>query len=194
MSSFLQTVCFVVDTKQPQDYVRAIIQDHSAIIPDDDTLISIFDEIKQKQSSKKDASKVEGVTIDSPDESLSYYRHLTSNEIKMLTLQRILHKNPLEKGIPVSFIAIIANSPQKGKEEICDQCQAALCRALFNPNTAQEFWELFESVYRLICNNPDDDVQEIYRKIDGTIKNSIPDFDTLSMKYFIATIKDGIRK
>lgn len=194
LDSFLKNVCFVVDNKPPQDYVRAIIQEHPAIIPDEETLIAIFEEIKQKQASKKDASKVEGVTIDSPDEALSFCRHIKSNEVKMLTLQRILHKNPFEKGIPLSFVSVIANSTTIGKEEIRDQCQLALSRALFNPNLSDEFWTLFERVYELICENPKDEVQDIYRKLDRDTMELIPDFDSLSLKYFIATIKDGINK
>ncbi len=192
-NSFLDEVCFVVDTKQPSEYVRAIIQEHPAIIPDDDTLISIFEEIKQKQSSKKDASNVEGVEINTPDEALTFCRHITTNELKMLTLQRILHRNPLEQGIPIPFLTVIEKSTQKGKEEICQECQATMCRALFNVNTTQEFWTLFETVYTLICAHPNENVQEVYNRMDEQILRLIQDFDTLSMKYFIATIKDGIR-
>ena len=194
LNSFLETVCFVVDTKQPKDYVRAIIQEHPAIIPDDDTLISVFEEIKQKQSSKKDASNVEGVEINTPDEALSFCRHITTSELKMLTLQRILHKNPLEQGIPIHFIPVIEKSSVKDREEICRYCQTAMCRALFNTNTTQEFWTLFETVYNLICSYPDEGVQELYNRLDVQTLSLINDFDTLSMKYFIATIKDGIRK
>lgn len=46
------------------------------IIPSEDTLVAIFNEIRDAQSGKKNASVVEGVTLVAPDEALNYGRHL----------------------------------------------------------------------------------------------------------------------
>lgn len=39
-------------------------------------------------------------------EVLSYGRHLTTSEIRLLVLQRIINSNPLERGVPTPFIEI----------------------------------------------------------------------------------------
>ena len=48
-----------------------------------------FEEIKQKQSAKKDTSNVEGIEINTPDEALSFCRHITTIELKMLMQQAL---------------------------------------------------------------------------------------------------------
>ena len=192
VSSFLEKVCFVVDDKEPSEYVREIIKNHSKIIPDEQVLNAIFNELRDKQSGKKN-SDVEGITIQTTDEVINYCRHLTSNEIRLFVLQRIINRNPLEKGVCPSFIPIYNMWPPESQKDKLDECQQALCRALFNNNFAKEFWELFENVYNTIVEHPQYDVQHIYLSIDDEVKKASPDFDVLSLKYFIAVIKDGIQ-
>ena len=81
IDGFLERILFVVDTKTPEDYVRAIIKDHPAIIPEKQILRAIFNEIRDAQSEKKNTS-VEGVVIQTTDEVLGFCRHLTNNEIR----------------------------------------------------------------------------------------------------------------
>ena len=64
---------------------------------------------------------------------------------------------------------------------------------MFNKNSANAFWTLFENIYTIITQNPLFDVQKIYLNISNDIKNATPDFDALSLKYFISVIKDGIQ-
>lgn len=74
-----------------------------------------------------------------------------------------------------------------------DECIQSLCRALFNKNNADAFWNLFENVYTIIIKQPAAKVQEIYTQIDSDTKKSCVDFDSISLKYFIAVVKDGIQ-
>lgn len=53
INDFLEKVVFVIDDKPSCDYVRAIIKDHSHIIPEDNVLNAIFNEIRDQQSGKK---------------------------------------------------------------------------------------------------------------------------------------------
>lgn len=86
IDGFLKSVLFVVDDdKQPREYVKAIIKQHPNIIPEDKVLDAIFNEIRDKQSGKKNISVVEGVVIETTDEALNYCRHLTNNEIRLMT-------------------------------------------------------------------------------------------------------------
>lgn len=192
ISDFLENVIFVIDDKAPSDYVKAIIQDHPQIIPEKKILDAIFNELRNEQASKKN-SLVEGITIQTTDEALNHCRHLTNNEIRLFVLQRIINRNPIEKGVPQSFVPIYSMWAPEQQRDMIDECKQALCRALFNKNAAHEFWVLFEAIYNIIISNPQYTVQEIYTAIDNNTKEASPDFDVLSLKYFISVVKDGVQ-
>lgn len=192
ITDFLSKVLFVIDDKEPSEYVKAIIKNHPGIIPEKQILDAIFNELREEQSGKKN-SNVEGITIQTTDEALNYCRHLTNNEIRLFVLQRIINRNPVEKGVPTSFIPIYNTWVPEHQKDMLDECKQALCRALFNKNAANSFWALFESIYNTIIKHPQYDVQQIYLSIDNGVKNASPDFDILSLKYFIAVVKDGVQ-
>lgn len=111
-----------------------------------------------------------------------------------MTLQRIINRDPLSQGIPASFVSIYTAWPPERQKEMLEDCQGALCRALFNKNAADGFWYLFENTYQMIVEHPGDSVQSLFTKIQA-IPNCIarcPDFDVLSLKYFISVVKDGV--
>jgi len=193
INNFLKDVIFVIDDKSPCEYVKAIIKDHPCIIPEEKVLNAIFNEIRDEQSGKKNSHVIEGLVISTSDEALNYYRHLTNNEIRLMTLQRIINRDPVAQGLPLSFMPILNQCPPERQKDMIDECKGSLCRALFNKNTAQSFWSIFEQIYFLVLNNPTDDVQHLYRKVDSTLIYNCPDFDTLSVKYFISVVKDGIQ-
>ena len=135
---------------------------------------------------------MEGIVINSVDEVLSYGRYLTTNEIRLLVLQRIINADPLAKGIPESFAEIYGKFLPENRKFMVEQCQSSLCRALFNKSAAQGFWALFDKVYTLILDNQDASVDFLYHELDEDIIDACPDFDVLSLKYFIAKVKEGI--
>ncbi|WP_353095717.1 hypothetical protein [Tissierella praeacuta] len=193
IDDFLKKVLFVIDDKPACDYVRAIIKDHPHIIPEENVLNAIFNEIRDEQSSKKNGHAIEGLMISTSDESLNYYRHLTNNEIRLMTLQRIINRDPVSQGVPLSFMPILNQCPPEKQKDMIDECKSSLCRALFNKNAAQSFWSIFEQIYFIILKNPSDDIQNLYSKVDKTLIKNCPDFDVLSVKYFISVVKDGIQ-
>ncbi|MGV2620744.1 UNVERIFIED_CONTAM: hypothetical protein N8J90_06135 [Halobacillus marinus] len=192
IESFLKKVQFVIDDKKPSEYVKSIVKIQQHIIPNEEILDSIFNEIRKEQANKKDIGSVENITIETCDEALSYYHHLTSGEIKMLVLSRIINRNPFDKGIPFSFSPIYNHFPPEKRKSAVEDCQLALSRALFNKNSADIFWELFENIYITIVSNPTDDVNMIFRKLDQSIIKQCYDFDVISLKYFISIVKDGV--
>lgn len=197
IDTFLNSVCFVIDdNRKPSEYVKAIIRNHPHIIPDEKILDAIFNEIRDKQAGKKNKPSVEGIVIKTTDEALNYCRHLTANEIRLLTLQRIINRNPLEAGIPLSFLPIYNAWPSEEQQNIFEGCQTALCRALFNKNAAEGFWGLFENTYNLIMTYPQDDINSIFFRLKNisNCTERCPDLDVLSLKFFIAVVKDGVQK
>jgi len=193
IDEFLRNVLFVIDDKEPSDYVKSIIKDHIALIPKNDELTAIFNEIRKIQTDKKNTDPVESITITSIDQSLYYYRHLTSGEIKTLVIGRLINKNPFEKACPVPFIDIYSSFPPESRKDALEECKIAFSRALFNKNCAEEFWILFNETYNKILDYPNKSVEEIFNLIDRNTKQNCPDFDVLSLKYFIATVKEGLQ-
>lgn len=194
IDDFLKKVFFVIDDKTKEEYIKSIIKVNDRIIPHNSTLIAIFNEIKAAQSSKKDMGCVEGLTIETCDQALNYGRHLTKNEIKMLVLNRVINCNPMGKGVPIHFIPIYSQFPPESQAHYLEDCKLALAQALFNKNNGENFWRLFENIYTNIIASPALDVEYIYRLLDPSIiKSCSCDFDTLSLKYLISLIKDGIQ-
>lgn len=191
IDGLLGSVWFVVDDKEPADYIREIVKRHPRIIPPNSDLIAIFNEIRNKQSEKKN-SLVEGVVIDHIDEVLAYGRHLSTNEIRLLVLQRLINTDPLSKGIPEPFFEIYSKYPKETAKDMVEDCKRALCCALFNKAAAQGFWKMFDRIYGLIQQYPDKTLDFLFNQIDQETKDGCPDFDVLSLKYFIAKVKEGI--
>lgn len=191
MGSFLNSVWFVIDTKTPQEYIREIISAHPNIIPEDSKLLEIFNEIRNKQAEKKNTN-VEGEQIEMPHEVLNYGRHLTTNEIRLLVLQRIISTDPIGKGMPLDFAGIVSHYPPERRRDLLDDCQRSLCRALFNNSLAQEFWTLFDEIYVKLMEKPDGTLDYIFNKIDRDKADACIDFDALSLKFFIAKVREGI--
>ena len=48
-------------------------------------------------------------------------------------------------------------------------------------------------MYGIILKNPLLDVNGIFNQMDKEIKKNAKDFDVLSLKYFIAQVKDGVQ-
>lgn len=154
ISDFLKKVRFVVDDRKPSEYVKAIIKDNPGLVPEEKVLDAIFNEIRDKQASKKNVQVVEGVVIETQDEALRYFRHLTAADVRLLALQRIINRNPVGQGIPMSFMPILRICPPEQEKDFIQECQMALSKALFNKNSAETFWALLEEVYGIILKNP----------------------------------------
>ncbi|MBR5638056.1 MAG: hypothetical protein IKW81_14135 [Pseudobutyrivibrio sp.] len=191
IKSFLKKLVFVIDDKQREDYIREIIKNHPKLIPANDKLLAIFNEIRNKQSEKKNIN-VEGTVIFSASEALEYGKHLSAIEIKMLVIQRIINCDPVSGGIPVRFADIYHRCTPESRNDMLDQCRLSVCSAMFNKSAQQYFWRLFENIYTTICESETDDVNVIYEKLDKNIVEKCPDFDVLSLKYFIAKIMEGV--
>ncbi|WP_195935349.1 hypothetical protein [Lactococcus lactis] len=193
LDSFIKKVTFVIGGKNPPDYIRPIIQAELKTEPTDDILEAIFNEIRNAQSSKKN-TVVEHIVISTPDEAINYQRHITSSEIKLLIINRIINRDPLAPGCPIPFMEVYQKFPPETKNDQLEECKNDLARALFNKNNGKAFWELFAEIYKIIIENKKFGVEEIFLNIPKRIKRENSDFDVLSLKYFISTIKEGLGK
>lgn len=124
---------------------------------------------------------------------MNYLRHLTAGQIKTLVIGRIINRNPFDRGCPLHFVDIYNSFPVETRQEALAECKMAFARALFNKNATEEFWVLFNETYNKIIEYPDKNTEDIFGLLSRHTKHSCPDFDVLSLKYFIATIKEGLQ-
>lgn len=192
VNDFLGKVCFVVDDKSKSEYIKSIIEVNPIIIPNDIILEQIFDQVRDAQSSKKNNGNVEGITIKATDEFLYYNRHLNVNEIKMLVLSRLVNNDIMQKGIPPSFTDIYCKFPEISKKDKLEDCQLSIAKMLFDKNNADNFWTFFSNIYEVLSQESNTSIDILYKKLDREILNRISWLDTLSVKYFMAIVKDGI--
>ena len=193
ISKFLRKVLFVIDDKNKSEYVKKIIKLNPAIIPKEETLVAIFNEIRDVQSSKKNIGVIEGKIIKTPDEAIMFGRHLSITEIKLLVLNRILTEKVVGAELPPSFSEIYNKYPEEKRRSLLEDCQLDFSKALFDTTSQDDYWKLFEEVYRIAVNNPKYNVNEIFNNLDNELKKKCQHFNVLSLKYFIAKIKDGIK-
>ena len=192
IQAFLKKVLFVIDNKEPHDYIKEMIRVKRELMPRNEVLTGIFHEIRDRQSTKKNGPPVEGLTIAFPHEALNYYRHLKSDEIKLLVLSRVINKNPMDQNPTLSFMPILNLIPIENRKECVEDCRINLARALFDKSAVDFFWDLFGEIYSLIKDNPTESVDQIFSRIDKTLLAQSKTFDTISLKFFIANIKDGV--
>lgn len=192
VSDFLSKVCFVVDDKSKSEYIRGIIEVNPMIIPEDIILQKIFDQIRDAQASKKNNGNVEGIIINSTDEFLNYDRHLDINEIKMLVLNRLVNNDIMKKGIPTSFFDIYSRFPEVSRKDKLEDCKLSIARMLFDKNNVDNFWTFFNNIYEVLFQEPNESIDILYKKLNREILNKISWLDTLSVKYFMAIVKDGM--
>nr|DAR10725.1 MAG TPA: hypothetical protein [Caudoviricetes sp.] len=192
IEDFLSKVSFVVDDKTKCEYVKSIIEVNPIIIPDDIVLEQIFNQIRDAQSAKKNNGNIEGVTIRTTDEFLYYNRHLNVNEIRMMVLSRLVNNNIMQKGVPHSFIDIYSKFPQEIKKDKLEDCQLSIAKMLFDKNNADNFWKFFSNIYEVLSKNPNETIDILYRNLDRRILNRMDLLDVVSVKYFMAIVKDGM--
>ena len=186
ITAFLQKVYFVIDDKTKEEYIKSIIRINPMIMPDDLVFVGIFNEIRNKQASKKNESRIEGRILNYPREAIHYCRHLTKSEIKLLVLNRIINWNVIGRGVPLSFIPIYNQFPPQEQRDRLEDCYLGLSKALFNRNHSDDFWALFENIYGAIVTYPSYSVEQIFENLDQQLVNRCYDFDVLSLEYFIA--------
>lgn len=192
INRFLDKISFVIDDKTKSEYVKSIIKVNPLIIPDNIILEQIFDQIRDAQSAKKNTPKVEGMLINDVADFIYYDRHIKASEIKMMVLNRLVNHNVMEKGITPSFISIYSRFPESKKREMLEDCQLNIARVLFDKSNAENFWKLFEHIYKTLFISADITVDKVYELLDKNVLSKIHFFDMLSLKYFIAIIKDGM--
>jgi hypothetical protein len=189
---FFEKVTFVIDDKEKSEYIKSIVKVNPLIIPPEVELERIFNQIRDAQSSKKNNNNVEGVTINTHGDFIYHNRHLTTHEIKLMVLNRLINRDLMQKGVTDSFIPIYAKFPKTEQKEMLEDCQHAVAKTLFDKNNSENFWDLFNNIYTVITENKDLSIDESFDKLDLDLLQKANFLDLISVKYFMAIVKDGI--
>lgn len=192
ITTFLNQVVFVIDDKEKSEYVKSIVKVNPLIIPPKTVLEQIFNQIRDAQSAKKNNNQVEGVTINAKEDFIYYNRHMTTQEIKMMVLNRLINNNLMQKGITQSFISIYQKFPETERKDMLEDCQLNVAKTLFDKNNSENFWSLFNNIYEVLTTNKALSVDTAYKLLDINILDKLGFLDMLSVMYFMAVIKDGI--
>ena len=193
--TYIERVLIVTDDGQkPHEYISEIVKQYPRLKADEERLTSIFNEIRDAQANLKHSS-VENVEIHCPEEALEYCRHLTAKKIRLMIIQRLIGSDILSQETPLSFVDVLKHCPSDQRLSLIEECQQNVVRVLFHSPNKDNYWRLVEKIYDLTLLYPDSDLSFLYKEVmSGEDFTLYPDFDVLSMKFFIAKIKDGIQR
>lgn len=195
IEGFLGEVVFIVSKETVEEYIAPLIRTADALIPTSDEMRAIFNQIKKAQGGIKTQSKVEGLSVNHPSDVYRYNRVLKREDIELLVINMLINKNPMEAGVPVSFIPIynklVEVSPEDAEDRL-EECQDDLARQMFAASEAPAFWKLLSEVVTAIKNNPDASVDDIFLAITPEALAGCKFLHALSAQYFIAIVKDGL--
>ena len=190
---FIQIVNFVIADEDKCKYIKKLIKFKKQIDKDDEFFNSIFNEIRGKQSALKNIS-IHNREIKETKEVLNFNKYIKKNEIEMLLVNRIIGNDIFKaNNIPISFFNELKklNADEDMSRDIIQECNSKISLMLFNNNNKKNFWEFFEIIYYLIRKYPSYTLDEICRKIPIEKIKSIKILDEISIKFFIALLKEG---
>lgn len=194
IDDFLSRVRFVIAKQDETEYIRALAHNSSAILPDQRTLLGIFGQIRDKQSSLKNRKGIAGKVIERPDAVMDFGRILPARQIRLLVIQRLLNMDFLTTDSPASFRPYLDSLPPEMRpEDVEEDCRNELCLQYFDKNNSDAFWRLLDEVVTIFQDDPAADIQEAYKRLSTDTLAACTQLTKRSHLYFIATIKDGLR-
>lgn len=193
INSFLEVTFFVKDEgKQVTEYVKDVTELGLNVMPSDDKLKKIFDEIKGTQSSLKGILS-ENMEIDDLMGFRPTKKYLKRENVILVVSSRILNiKGNLEDVNPSSYnINLSRFTNEEDKKDHLDDCRNGIYRLMFDRNNAHAYWVFFEEVWLKTKSHRHSSVDSIYNLLDqNKVRPTRIDFD--SVKFFISIVKDGL--
>lgn len=146
VKTFLTKVIIVEDHGSESDYVKAITKFKNKDFKTNDFYASIFKELRDIQSAKKNTC-IESQKISDIRDVLAFRKHFISKDIEVLIMNRVVGCELFNfKSIPRKFLPMINDMSQSEVDDILDECNANLSRAFFNKNDNRDFWKVCEKI------------------------------------------------
>lgn len=192
IDSFLESTYFVKDEKNVAEYIKDVTGLGINVLPSNDKLKKIFNEIKGIQSAKKDIL-TENLEVYNLMEFVQTGKYLKRDNIILLVSSRILNiKGNLDDINPISYSPILVNiSNLEDQKAHLEECRDGLYRLMFDVNNKHAYWMFFEEVWLKTNKYKHLSVHEIYDHLDQS-KIIAARINFNSVKYFIAIVKDGL--
>ena len=191
---FLDIVKFTQSMPTDTDYIRPLIRTSAAVMPDDRVLQRIFNEIRDSQSRFKNRPSVSNKAITVPSQVWDYSRVLRRRLIELLVIERVINRNPMKDPVPESFGGYLSNQVPEDEEEVIEDCRNAITLQYFDKNNKEPFWRLLDAVVSELDNDPDACIEDIYSRVDNVIRSDCAHLNRPALLYFIANIKDGMKR
>lgn len=192
IDTFLSLVTFVINPTTKVESILYLMPIRKPIKSSDEFYISIFNEIRDLQSSKKNVY-IEGKTIETAADVLQFNKHISKKEINTMLINRIIGVDLFQdKNIPVYLIKYfeIIGLDTDYYEDFIQDCCSELSVMFFNKNNKRNIWIFLFLVINTIENNSDDDVYGILKKIDKQ-KMEKAGISEKTVAYLISRIKEG---
>lgn len=192
IDSFLDKVIFVVNQTTKEDAIKKLLPISAKKTFPDAFYISIFDEIRDKQSSLKNIN-IENETITTAEEVLKFNKHITKKELDVLLINRVIGVELFQDNIPTSFFKYIKeNNRTEEMEDAILKCNEELTLMLFDKNNKNNVWKLCFKIVEVVNNNSNSNYDDIFKVIPEKmyLNAKISKDSTI---YLISRIQEGRR-
>lgn len=165
----------------------------SSNIKGDDFYTAIFKEIRDKQTALKN-SDIENIEIKRPNEVLGLKRHLTSQDLQVFVLNRLVGGDVFStrKSLPSSYAVFTRYIDEDDIEDHVFERNAELSRAFFDKNNQKYFWRLFAAIFDSLSKERSKKVLDVIGEIDTSLIQKTEHMSVDSIKFLVAIIKDGL--
>ena len=190
--SFLDRVIFVEDNLTENEYIKAVTKFKNVDIKNDIFYTALFNELRDIQTSKKN-SYIENETIAEIREVLNFQRYLSSKDIELLIISRIIGTELfISISIPLYFSPITDGLSIEDKKDLIQECNSNLSRAFFNKNSNKIFWQVCERIIEHIVISRNQDVQDIYLTLFVNFDFKLSFLTKETILYLISIIIQGL--
>lgn len=195
VDDFLSKVRIVIAKQGKAEYIEPLVRTSSTIYPDRRKLERIFNEIRDMQSKLKNRAGIAGKTISRPDAVTDYGRILRRKEIELLVIERLLNRDFMKEDTPPAFRDYLAQRPpEDDDDDFAEECRNQLCLQYFDKHNRDAFWQLLDEIVTILETSSDTGLESVYDQISDDVRRKCTHLSKPSHLYFIATVKDGLRK
>lgn len=194
IEQFLRVVKFALSKSTDIDYIRPLIRTSAVVMPNERALQRIFNEIRNAQSSIKNRASIANQSIEAPSQVWDFSRVLRRKSIDLLLIERVINRNPMRDPVPTSFGSYLDRQVPEEEDELIEDCRNAISLQYLDKNNKDVFWRLLDAIVTELDNDPDADIETIYGRIDGATRNDCRHLNKPALLYFIASVKDGMKR
>lgn len=190
IETFFAKVTITEDRGSESDYVKKVTKFKDKDFKTDDFYTSIFKELRDIQSAKKNTC-IENQKISEIKDVLVFRKHFMSKDIEVLIMNRVVGCELFSfKSIPRKFLPIINGMSQSEVDDILDECNANLSRAFFNKSDNRTFWKVCEKIISHISWKWEYEVNDVFDVVFLDDKRRPRYLDDKTIQYLIAIILD----